>query len=100
MKSKVFHKERLKKIQNTVPFNIGDSRMKSLSQDQELKPGPGQYEILNDLQFQVFRKVVLGYKGNFGSSERRFKPEKMQKQMSPSPVSYDVLSYTAMANKN
>jgi len=37
-----------------------------------IRPGPGQYDLKNEIQDYVIERTKKGYKGSFGTNEVRF----------------------------
>lgn len=58
-----------------IPFISGINRFNKNDYDNEI-PGPGSYPNNICLENELIRKIQNGYKGNFGSLEKRFDEEK------------------------
>ncbi|KRX01964.1 hypothetical protein PPERSA_07609 [Pseudocohnilembus persalinus] len=84
------------------PFHSSNTRFE-IRRIQEKKPGPASYDPRVTLQDKLIDKVQKGYRGNFGTTDQRFKPEGMDEY--PGPGSYldpiqerDELGGQTMAN--
>ncbi|KAL4442208.1 hypothetical protein ABPG74_009226 [Tetrahymena malaccensis] len=78
--------EKLGKVENvaiqnrTVPFGSSNTRFETKI-FQEIKPCPGQYEPRNTFEDRLIYRIQRGYRGNFGSTERRFKNLSFQQEV-------------------
>ncbi|EAR84117.1 sperm-tail PG-rich repeat protein (macronuclear) [Tetrahymena thermophila SB210] len=85
--------EKLGKVENvaiqnkTVPFGSSNTRFETKI-FQEIKPCPGQYEPRNTFEDRLIYRIQRGYRGNFGSTERRFKNQSFQQEEIPGPGQY------------
>jgi hypothetical protein len=56
-----------------VNYSFLSTKAKDEQHAEEPKPGPGAYNIHeHTLKQQIIKKFTLGYKGSFGSTEKRF----------------------------